>query len=347
MEDVMKIKAFWPAVIAVFGTVVIAVAGVQPASAATSSINGQTVDFGTQVLYLEAGAITVSVTLDPGMTLLGASEDPGPGHTYIQADIEEDNGSCVGAVGPVTCQIAIRYFGRTVGPTSDSGTLLECPATRAGDCPQIGTFIMTGYGVQGPVATTTAVALSPSAPVAGQATRFTATVKPDVGTGTATGSVRFQLDGLNLGSGVTMDGSGHAVSPVATLSAGPHSLTATFSPTNPFDALSASSRTVSFTVLKMPTTLTAKPLVVTSLNLRVAGTLLGVAGVPVQGRTIRFTTASNAPICSAQTDTSGTAACYPSLTQDVAVLVAGRYAANFDGDATYLAASSEASASLI
>jgi hypothetical protein len=99
--------------------------------------------------------------------------------------------------------------------------------------------------------------------------------------------------------------------------------------------------------MKVPTTLTARPLVVTSLNLRVAATLLSGDGMPIQGQTIRFTTASNAPLCSAQTDASGTAACYPSLTQDLAVLLGGRYAVHFDGDASYLAASSEATASLI
>ena len=68
----------------------------------------------------------------------------------------------------------------------------------------------------------------------GQSVTFTATVTANNGT-TPTGSVQFAVDGTVLGSPVTLNGSGVAVSHAdSSLSAGPHTVTASYSPTGFF-----------------------------------------------------------------------------------------------------------------
>ncbi len=65
----------------------------------------------------------------------------------------------------------------------------------------------------------------------GQSVSFTATVGAPAGSDpTPTGSVRFQIDGSNFGSPVTLDGNGSATSEdISTLAAGGHTITALYS----------------------------------------------------------------------------------------------------------------------
>jgi hypothetical protein len=78
------------------------------------------------------------------------------------------------------------------------------------------------------VATTTAVAASVNPSVLNQAVTFTASVTPAGGGGTPTGTVQFQIDGVSVGSPVTMTG-GSAGFSIATLSVGTHTITAVYS----------------------------------------------------------------------------------------------------------------------
>jgi len=79
--------------------------------------------------------------------------------------------------------------------------------------------------------TTTKLASSVNPSVKGQGVTFTATVTSQIaGLGTPTGSVQFAVDGTNLGSPVSLNGSGQATSPsVSTLAVGDHTITATYS----------------------------------------------------------------------------------------------------------------------
>ena len=82
--------------------------------------------------------------------------------------------------------------------------------------------------------TSTALSSSANPSLVGQSVTFTATVTANNGT-TPTGSVQFAVDGTVLGSPVTLNGSGVAVSSAdSSLSAGPHTVTASYSPTGFF-----------------------------------------------------------------------------------------------------------------
>ncbi|MGH3846792.1 MAG: Ig-like domain-containing protein [Pseudonocardiaceae bacterium] len=61
----------------------------------------------------------------------------------------------------------------------------------------------------------------------------------------AVGKVQFKDGATNLGGPVTVTG-GVAIGPFTTLPAGPHSITATFTPTNPANFKPSTSNTVNF-----------------------------------------------------------------------------------------------------
>jgi hypothetical protein len=82
-----------------------------------------------------------------------------------------------------------------------------------------------------PAATTTAINASFNPAVAGQLITFTATVTTQAN-GSANGSIQFQVDGSNLGDAVALGG-GAATSPGVVVTAGSHSITATFTSTDP------------------------------------------------------------------------------------------------------------------
>jgi hypothetical protein len=82
--------------------------------------------------------------------------------------------------------------------------------------------------------TTTTLSSSQNPATVGQSVTFMATVTANNGS-IPTGSVQFVVDGSPLGSAVSLNGSGVAVSsPDSGLSAGPHTVTATYSPTGFF-----------------------------------------------------------------------------------------------------------------
>ena len=63
----------------------------------------------------------------------------------------------------------------------------------------------------------------------GQNITFTATVRPVTGTGIPTGTVQFNIDGVNVGGVLTLNAQGRATYSTATLSAGSHNVMATYS----------------------------------------------------------------------------------------------------------------------
>jgi RHS repeat-associated protein len=83
--------------------------------------------------------------------------------------------------------------------------------------------------VIGAIATTT-VQPSKQNPTYGDSLTFTATVSPvQSGAGTPTGTVQFIFDGANLGSPVALSGGVATSTPIATLSAGSHTISAKYS----------------------------------------------------------------------------------------------------------------------
>jgi Bacterial Ig-like domain (group 3)/Matrixin len=76
--------------------------------------------------------------------------------------------------------------------------------------------------------TTTAVTASINPSLLNQSVTFTASVSPQVGSGTPTGTVQFVVDAVNLGGPLTLTGGSASIS-TASLSLGPHTITATYS----------------------------------------------------------------------------------------------------------------------
>jgi len=85
--------------------------------------------------------------------------------------------------------------------------------------------------VVSPLRATTTVVTSNRVPSStfGQTVTFTATVRPSVGAGTPTGGVQFTVDGVGVGGLRTLNVQGRATYATAALSAGPHTVTATYS----------------------------------------------------------------------------------------------------------------------
>jgi FtsP/CotA-like multicopper oxidase with cupredoxin domain len=105
-------------------------------------------------------------------------------------------------------------------------------ATYSGDAAFLGSTSPTlTQTVGSALRATTTIVTSNRSPAAnlGQSITFTATVRPVTGTGTPTGTVRFNIDGVNVGGVLTMNAQGRATYSTAALSAGNHNVIATYS----------------------------------------------------------------------------------------------------------------------
>lgn len=112
-------------------------------------------------------------------------------------------------------------------------------------------YVDENFGVQG-VATSTTLAASPASPqTAGTPITLTATVSPNTGSATPTGSVEF-FDGVTSLGNANVDGSGHATLGGQVLATGAHTLKAVFSPTGAFE--SSTSANVPFQIDASPAT---------------------------------------------------------------------------------------------
>jgi hypothetical protein len=124
---------------------------------------------------------------------------------------------------------------------------------------------------------TTTVTPSTSSLIVGQSEEFTALVSANAPSqAIPTGSVQFQVDGVNAGSPVPLDSFGSAQFNTATLSAGTHTITATYVPDINF---SSSSGSTGVTVAKESTTTTVTP----------------STSTPIYGQPITFTATISEP----------------------------------------------------
>ncbi len=126
-------------------------------------------------------------------------------------------------------------------------------------------------------ATTTALTATANPSVTNQAVTFTATITPAAGSGTPTGTVQFQIDGVNAGAAVALSG-GSASFSTAALSVGTHTIAALYSGDGSF---LASSGSLTQTVNQDTTT--------TTVTSSVAG------AIPGQPITFTVTVQANAP----------------------------------------------------
>jgi hypothetical protein len=157
------------------------------------------------------------------------------------------NTATVNSSTQITANITIGA-GATVGPRDVSVT---------NSAPGGGTAtLMNGFTVNNPATNTTVTSSSPTSTY-GDPVTFTATVTS--GGGTPAGSITFydsaSCSGTVLASLVPLDGSGKASFPTSSLSAGPHTITACYTPTGIFQPSNGS---VAQDVNKATLTITAK-----------------------------------------------------------------------------------------
>jgi hypothetical protein len=192
-----------------------------------SSLNPST--YGTSVTFTAtvtavapgAGTPTGTVTFKDGNTTIGSSAINGSGTATFSTS----------SLATASHSITAVYSGDTNFTTSTS-TVLTQTVNKAN--------------------TSTALNSSPNPSTYGQSVTFTATVTPSTGTGSPTGSVTFTVDGTAQGP-VGMSG-GSASFSTANLSAGSHSITASYNGDSNYST--SSSGTVTQTVNKAGTTTT-------------------------------------------------------------------------------------------
>ncbi|WP_030835473.1 beta strand repeat-containing protein [Streptomyces hygroscopicus] len=197
----------------------------------------------------------------------------------------------------------------------------------------------SGSVTVGQASTTTTLTSSPNPSAPGQTVTFTATVSAlPPATGTPTGTVTFLISGGPTLTG-TLNGSGQATVSTSALTAGPHTVIATYGGDGCFAGSTSPAIIQTVAVVGTTTTVTATP---ATIRLRFNGTLViptmsatlrDASNNPLPGRTITFVANSAlGPITlgSAVTNASGTAT-LSNVTVDPTVLTASTYTASFAG----------------
>jgi parallel beta-helix repeat protein len=183
-----------------------------------------------------ANPVDISATEDtplsfPATNLL-ANDTPGPpnesGQTLTVIAVGNAvNGTVTLSGGTITFTPAAQF----TGTASFSYTIQDNGTTNGQPDPKTATSTVT-VNVAPPVnvATTTSVVGTPSASVYGQAVTFTATVTPaNSDLGPPTGTVQFQVDGVNFGAPVPLISGVATSASLDTLAAGGHTITALYS----------------------------------------------------------------------------------------------------------------------
>ncbi|HEX3794494.1 MAG TPA: Ig-like domain repeat protein [Acidimicrobiales bacterium] len=196
-----------------------------------------------------------------------------------------------------------------------------------------------------PIPTSTVLTATPNPVVFGQPVTLTATVSHATGPGTPTGTVTF-TDGATVLSMQTLasssGGSAQASFTTATLTAGTHSITASYSGSANFGV--SSSNTVSLVVGSSATKVVAQaaivrlslasllaPATIVSLG-PLQATLTTTGGVPIPGQTLVFTAKASPGgpvVCSGVTNAQGLAQCAPTVAGSLQVDLTGGFTATY------------------
>ncbi|QKV95037.1 Ig-like domain repeat protein [Streptomyces sp. NA02950] len=326
--------------------------GTHGVTATYSGNTGVSGSSGSTTLTVNQATSTTALTIAPPSTVCG-----GPVQLCAQVTVASP-GTCTPNPGTVT-------FAITGGPTL-TGTVnasgQACVTTgplAVGSYPVTVTYSgntgVAGSSTTGTITvvnanTTTTLTSSPNPSAPGQTVTFTATVAAvPPATGTPTGTVTFTISGGPTLTG-TLNGSGVATVSTNALTAGPHTVTATYSGDGCFNG--STSNTITQNVgAATNTTLTANP---ATIRLRFNGTLViptlsatlrDASNNPVPGQTITFVANSSlGPISlgSAVTNIKGTAT-RSNVTVPPTVLTASTYTASFAGAPGLSPASANAS----
>jgi hypothetical protein len=184
-----------------------------------------------------------------------------------------------------------------------------------------------------PAAATVSLSPSASQTTFGQPITLNAQVQPAQSSSTTpTGSLQFNNETGPLGPPVPVDSHGQGRLSVASLPAGDHTITASYTGDPTFAP--AASSPVPARVARLTTQLhSASALHIAALATRLTATLVGADGNPVAGRTVTFVVGGN-PACTATSGADGTASCeLPLLGNGLTGLLS--YAVRFSGDGNY------------
>jgi hypothetical protein len=204
------------------------------------------------------------------------------------------------------------------------------------------------------IPTQTGLQVSPNPAVFGQSVTMTATVTHATGPGTPGGTVTFADGSTTLAVvAVTNGPAGSATASFSTsaLSAGSHSIAATYNG-DPNFAGSTSAAT-QLSVARAPTVVTVTPPtlyihVISLLNIQVNFLKLVATltsnGVPVAGQTLTFeaNAGTHPVICSGVTDSNGQATCVSTIAGATEGLLAGSVLVVYSGNASYIGSSGTA-----
>jgi hypothetical protein len=213
-------------------------------------------------------------------------------------------------------------------PAASTGAVAVSVTTNGGTGSKAGAYTYTR------AVTHTSLQASPGNVSYGQSVTLTATVTPSpVG-----GTVRFTLNGVQLGSPVAVSG-GVARLAVA-LPAGSHTPEAHYSGTEAFDASNGS---VTIAVARAATAIGAQPAALAAGSATMHATLTSsVTGADVAGASLVFKAGSTI-LCSVKTASDGSAACTATTASKLAALQkAGGYAVSFAGTTDYAPSSTTA-----
>ncbi|MBI5031485.1 MAG: Ig-like domain repeat protein [Chloroflexi bacterium] len=164
----------------------------------------------------------VTITYSVGVT------SPGSGMPTGNVTVSDGTQSCTGSVAAGKCQIAFTLAGnKTLYATYQGDTNYNSSAPSAG---------ITQTVNKRDTSTSVTSSINPS--VYGQNTIFTATVSTvPPGFGPPTGTVQFQVDGINRGSAIPLSNARASIS-TTTLLIGAHAITAMYSGDNSFNSSS-------------------------------------------------------------------------------------------------------------
>jgi hypothetical protein len=305
---------------------------------------GEMETFTATVAASSAGAPvpTGSVTFSDGSTALGPAVTLVNGTAAI--DVSTVAASSAGAPVPTgtvtfadgTTTIGTAQLDGNGAASIDVSTLAagshSITATYGGDS-QNGEGVSSAIAiVVSQVSTTTTITASETSVVVGDTVTFSAAVAPTIsGAATPTGTVTFYDGTVSLGI-ATLDSNGNASADVSTLSAGSHSITATYSG----DALnSASSSSVVAVVVSQASTTTtiSAPATMTDgqMTTITATVVASSANAPAPGGLVDFTE-NNDVFATGTLDATGTASIQVSSLTNVGDNV---IAAHYAGSANY------------